>query len=348
MKEKFINIKNKIVSFFKRTIKLLSVNKIIPIIAATILVIALFIIIGVINNKNKQNKINANLSNLGFSLNENNYTYYLGYNAGQTDGIYKIKGNKKEKISDDYGYYLNKSGKYIYYLDPTDNNIVKMKTNGKDKEIVIENVAEDVVTIKGNYIYYFANSYFYRAKTDGTNKKRISNKSIERYQIVGNTIYYSYKENGKYTIAKMNIDGEDVQKVDTECGKVFFVNGKYIYYIYENENHEDYTINYKLYKMKTSGKNKKKLADIEGNIDVSAVNFTKTNVYYVKRDENGKTGLYKIGINGKKEIKLVDIEGFTTKINISNSYIYYPDLNKDGEIQMYRVKLNGKTDKEML
>ena len=348
MKDKFINLKNKIKSFFKKIIELLKVNKIIYISLIAVLAIVLVIVIILMTNNNKEDKINENLSNLGFSLNTNGFTYYLGYSKGIADGIYRIKGNKKEKISEDYGYYLNKSGKNIYYLDPTDNNIVKMKTNGKDKEIVIENVAEDVVTVQGNYIYYFANSYFYSAKTDGTNKKRISNKSIERYQIVGNTIYYSYRENGKYTIAKMNTDGEDVQKIDTECGKVFLVNGKYIYYIYENENPQNYTINYELYKIKVNGKSKNKITEIKGNVDASAVNFTKANVYYTKRNEDGTTGIYKIGLNGKDETKLVDLQGFTTKININNNYMYYPDLNENGETQMFRIKLNGKAQREML
>lgn len=348
MNEKIISLKNKILSFYRKTKELIKSNKIISIIVAAILAIVLLVIIVALANKNKEDNFNGNLSNLGFSLNINGYTYCLNYSDGLADGIYKIKENKKEKISDDYGYYLNKSGKYIYYLDPTDNNIVKMKANGKDKEIVIENVAEDVVTIHNDYIYYFANSYFYRAKTDGTNKKRISNKSIERYQIIGNTIYYTYKENGKYTIAKMKTDGEDIQKIDEECGKAFFIKGKDIYYIYENENIEDATINYELYKMKINGKNKKKISNIEGNVDVSAVNFTQKNAYYAKENIDGITGIYKIGLNGKSEIKLVDLEGFTTKININNNYIYYPDLNDNGEIQMYRVKLNGKTEKEIL
>ncbi len=100
--------------------------------------------------------------------------------------------------------------------------------------------------------------------------------------------------------------------------------------------------------MKTSGKNKKKLADIEGNVDISAVNFTKTNVYYVKRNDDGTKGIYKIGFKKNEETKLIDIEGFITKINVNNNYIYYPDLNEDGEIQMCRVKLNGEMNKEVL
>ena len=343
MKKFFVKIEKKIVPIFDKIIEFIDKNKIATLISF-VLIVALIFGITILVNSKKQVNSSSNLSNLGFSININGKIYYIGYNEGRNDGIYTFKGKNKQKISDEYGYYLNKSGRYIYYLDTTDmanKRIVKMKTNGNDKQTVIENVDEEIVTVKDGYIYYFANAYFYRVKTNGENKKRITNKSIENYQIVGNSIYYSYKDNGKYTIAKMKTTGDDIVKIDDDCGGAFFVKGNNIYYIYENKA-ENGNAKFELYKIKTDGKNKKKVADIEGTIDVATINFINTDVFYAKKDQEGKYAIYKMSLNGKKETKVVDVEGYVTKINIHDNYIYYPDSNDNGDVIIYKVKTNGK------
>ena len=343
MKKTLVKIENKIVSIFDKVLEFIDKNKITTVLGLIAIIVLVFSVAIVVGNK-KQANSSSNLSNLGFALDVNGKVYYIGYNNGTSDGIYRINGKNKEKITDDYGYYLNRYKKYIYYLDTTDRNIVKMKTNGKDKEIVIENVDEEIVTVKDNYIYYFANSYFYRVKVNGENKKRISNKSIENYQIVGNLIYYTYRDNGKYCIAKMKTNGEDVEKIESDCGSAFYLEDGYIYYIYEDVEEET---NYELYRMKINGKNKKKIADINGYVDISTINFTNLQVYYLKKDTEGKCAIYKIDLKTKKESKIVDLNGFTTKINVMDKYIYYPDINDNGDVEVYRVKTNGK-NKEVI
>ena len=331
MKEKFINLLKK-VKEDKKTL--------IVIIAS---IVVLIIIIALCCRKNQDNR-SQKLRNIGITVTDGNTIYSLNYNNGATDGVYRINGKKKEKISEDYGYYLNKYGKYIYYLDTVDNNIVKMKTNGKDKEIILENIDPEAVTVKDNYIYYFSNAYFYRVKINGQNKKRISSKSIESYQIVDKTIYYSYMDNGKYAIAKMDTDGENMQKLETECGRVFFVDGKTIYFI--KENNENSQIKYELYKMNIDGKNMKKIADMDDKLDLSTVNFYKNKIYYTKRNSEGNLAIYRMNLNGKNETRIVEIKGYATKININNNYIYYPDENEEGDLQIYKININGKANKE--
>ena len=307
MKEKFLNLKNKLVSFFMKVGSLVKTNKIvlISIVAIALLLIIAIIVLG--TTKKTDNTI-GNLKNLGFSVSNGEDIFYTGYSQGSMDGIYKINGKNKVKISNDYGYYLNLVGNYIYYIDAIDNNIMRMKLNGKDKEIIIENVDVALMTVKNGYIYYFDNSYFYRVKTNGENKQRISNKTLDNYQILGNTIYYSYLEDGNYSIYKMNLDGENNKKIQAECGKEFYIIGKNIYYIYEkNENNENNVKTYELYKINTNGKNKNKIADISGLVDLSTINFSKNGIYYAKRNELGELGIYKLKLNGQSETKIVDI-----------------------------------------
>ena len=340
------NYKDKVISFFidlkNKIIPLIMKNKKISITVLAVVIIAILIVCVVPSNK-KIGNTNGNLENSGFSVNIGKWVYYFGYDQGSADGIYKIKGDKKQKVNDDYAIYLNKSGKYIYYLDAKEDSIVRVKTNGKDKETIVKDVDKATVTVTDDWIYFFDNSSFYRVKTNGENKKIISKKFIENYQVVGDWIYYSYMSDGNYVIAKMKNDGESVSKIDTQAGKSFFVNGKNIYYINKNYDEEKY----ELYKIKTNGKGKKKIADINETVDLSSVNFNENEVYYTKKNENLEIAIYKMDLKGKKETKVVDINGYTTSINIQDDWIYYPDQDDKGNVQMFRIKTNGSNKQSL-
>lgn len=337
MKEKIINLKNKMLS-------IIMANKIVSIIIGILLIVVIALII-ILCNKTEIGSTNGNLNNLGFSIKDGNWIYaYLGNSQNGEKGIYKMKqdGSKKEKINDDYGVYLNKVGKYIYYIEAQNYNIVRIKTNGEDKKVIVENVDPDKISIIDNWIYYFDESNLCRVKTNGQNKQILSNKSIENYEISKNWIYYSYANDGKYVISKMKINGEDNTKVDSDAGEMFFIKGNNIYYIYKNYNSENYEYSYELYKMKTDGKDKEKVADIQGEIYINSVNYSDNTIYYTKINEEGELAIYSINLNGKDEKKIVKIEGYSTAINIFDNWIYYIDQNEKGEAQMFRVKTNGE------
>ena len=118
MKDNFINLKNKIVPFFvnmkNKTVSFVVANKKISIISIAILIVLMIGII-IACNRTEIGNTNGNLNNLGFSVEKSGAIYYLGFDEGSSDGIYKVKGKKREKINEDYGFYLNKSGNYIYY-----------------------------------------------------------------------------------------------------------------------------------------------------------------------------------------------------------------------------------------
>lgn len=290
---------------------------------------------------------NSNLNNLGFVVKNNGWTYYVGYAQGQTDGIYKTKGNKNKKIIDDYSLYLNKSGKYIYYLDVKGEDIVRIKTNGENKEIIVEDVDLEKFIIKNNWIYYFDEAKLYKIKTNGKQKQIILEKSIENYEIDGDWIYYSYKNDGKHVISKIRTNGEENTKIDNDVGKTFFIKGNYIYYIYENYNYENYEYNYELYKVKTNGKNKQKVTDMPKDIYVDSINFNGDEIYYLSNNEKSNLAIYKMNINKTNHIEITEIKGYYTYINILDNWIYYPDVNDEGNDEMFRIETNGE-DKESL
>lgn len=345
MKEKIINLKNKIVSSLARLrdkiYPIIMKNKKISIIVLIAFIVIIAIIIGICSRKEIGNT-NGNLNNLGFTVKKGSWVYYKGYNQGAEDGIYKTKGNKKEKVTEDYSIYLNASGNYIYFIDAEESDIVRMKKNGEDRETIVEDVDIEKITIIDNWIYYFDGSDFCKIKTNGKDQRVLLEKSIENYEIVGNWIYYSYKNDGKYVIAKVKINGADNTKIDTDAGKAFIVKENNIYYINENYDYDNYEYSYELYKMKTNGKKKEKIADISGAVNVDNINFYNNEIYYTKENEERVLSIYKIKLNGKNETKVVDIEGYTTNINIHDDWIYYPDRNNDGDVQIFKIKTNGK------
>lgn len=339
LKDFFINMKN----LFK---KFVIENKKTSIIIAIILFVIIIGIFIIANTKSEIGNTSGNLNNSGFSVEKDGWVYYVGLKNSNTDGIYKIKSKSgsKEKVTSDYGLYLNKSGKFLYYLEVKEGkyNIVKIENNGENKEIVIENVDTAKITVVDNWIYYFKDFNFYRTKTNGKEKQILSKKSIDNYEVNGDWIYYSYINDGKYAIAKMRKNGENVTKIDNDLSNVFFVYGNDIYYIYESYNEESLEHSYELFKVKSNGEKKEKVANLGKNVQLENINFDGEKMYYLKTNENNVLSIYSIKLNGKDENKIVDIQGFSTMLNINDGWIYYTDQNENGDSQMFRIKTEGK------
>lgn len=343
MKEKLINFKDAIVNFFNTN------KKIALIILAVILVlIIMLIIIG--NGKEEYGNTYGNLRNKGLVASKGSQIYYVAFDEGNVDGIYKAKKNgkgKAEKISSEYGYYLNISGNYIYYVSEENSQLIKEKLNGEKNQVIAENVSSEPIVVVDNWIYYFEGTNLYKIKTNGKNRTQLSNKAIENYQVVGKEIYYSYESNGKYVIAKMNLSGRDITKIDEEAGREFFVKGNKIYFINEKYDMENYEYKYELCKMKKNGKNKEKVCDIEGGLDTYTINFTNDALYYAKAVKDEKMAIYSIKLNGKNETKIVEVSTYSNAINIVDKFMYYINENEDGYVQNYRIKTNGENNQAM-
>ena len=70
-----------------------------------------------------------------------------------------------------------------------------MKTNGKKKEVLAQDVDASQVIAMEKWVYYFKNSNLYRVRTNGTDREKISDRKISYYQIDGSKIYYIYSNN---------------------------------------------------------------------------------------------------------------------------------------------------------
>lgn len=341
MKEKIFNLKYTIIKFYKE-------NKRESIIALVFILFVLIIAFAISRKQDYGNTI-GNLKNQGIVASKGKKIYYLGFDEGTVDGIYKANknGKNKEKVSSEYGYYLNIKGNYIYYISEEKLQLVREKLNGEDNQVIAENISVAPITLAENWIYYFEGTNLFKVKTNGKNKTQLSNKTIENYQVVGKEIYYSYENNEKYVIAKMDVNGKNIIKIDEEAGREFFVKGNKIYFISEKYDVENYEYKYELCKMKTNGKNKEKVCNIEGGLDTYTVNFTEDALYYAKAVKDEKMAVYSIKLNGKDETKITEVNTYSNAINIIDKYMYYIDEDEQGNIQLYRIKVNGQ-DKQVM
>ena len=332
-----------------RIFKFIKDNRNICIISLLVLAILIISIILILCRGDRGNST-YNLNNLGFSVKKDGWVYYLGLKDNTSDGIYRIKenGDKGEKISSDYGIYLNVSGNYIYYLDISEDeyNIVKMKTNDTNKEVVINDVDGQRITVADNWIYYFKDSNFYRAKTNGDSKQILLKKAISNYQIVGKNIYYSYSDGEKSVIAKMKINGKNIVKIDSDASKEFYINNGRIYFIYQKYDEDKFENSYYLYSMKLNGNDKKEIVKLEGFVKTGSINFDNNRIYYIKAEEDIYS-IYSMKLDGKDEIKITEIKEINIIMNVHGKWMYYTDEKDNGDSQMFKVRTNGNDKKEL-
>jgi len=314
-------------------------NKKLAIIVGVLLIIILFTIILLSTKPEKHGNTNGNLYNYGIAANKDNKVYYLGFNKYSPDGIYKVKksGKKTEKISEDYGAYININGNYMYYVDMENYNLVKVKTNGKNEKTLVEAIDQLPITVFKGWVYYSKDEKLYRIKTNGNKEERILNKSAQSYQIVNGSIYYTYYDAGEYVLSKMKLDGSNAKKIGSDIGTVFHVEGNTLYYLYKNN---DYI--YELHKMKANGKNKERITEMGEDIDDNYINMTNKGIYYLGATDDGKQAIYFVKYNGKDKRKVVDIEIYSTPINVIDNYIFYTDIDDNSNMNTYKIKTNGK------
>ena len=146
-----MTLKNGIQSFFRELVKYAKIKKKITLIIIIISIIFIGFIVLLSKYRKPQNSI-GNLKNDGFIIYNKNTVYCQGYVDGEIDGLYKINGKNKEKLSSDMPYYININGKYIFYFNALNSSIVRLNTNGKDRKEIIENVDKKEILVKDNSI----------------------------------------------------------------------------------------------------------------------------------------------------------------------------------------------------
>lgn len=280
--------------------------------------------------------------------------------------------NKKLVVGNTIGNIINygytaKDGEWIYYIYPNEYDskigIYKIKTNGKEKQKVLMENIDDIVSINvyKDYVYFIGtlngnyssndtvDNKIYRVKTDGTNLEVINdnffNNSCREIYVVNDLVYYIGLDGNIYT---MNLDGTD-KKVIIKNGTGYLgITDKYIIYnVNENqatsENEISNTkktesskdIEYVTYIMNLDGTNSRPI--LEGK-RLYSVNIEDDYVYFTNEDKK----ICKTLIDSNKLEIVINTEAYN--LNVYDGYGYYLTYSSEEQdaLAIYKVKLNGK------
>lgn len=315
------------------------------ILAGLIIIVTIMVIASVLKKDKIGNTAGNLIANHGISAEEGKWIYYIEFDDGNPVGIYKVKnsGSKTKKVKGGYFEYINVIDNYIYCLEKDEEknqyNLVKMKTNGNKKETIAKNIDYAPVTAAGDRVYYFKDGSFYRIKTNGSDRQKLSDKNISYYEISGNMIYYIYENEGSSYIAKMKLNGDKnlrIGKMDDSSYIALHVKGNKVYYIMYDSEHK-----YKLYKMKTNGEKEERLYTFSNSID--NINMQDDTVYYVLKDGSDKISKINYKAGDKETIKKLDeVEA----IGISGKWVFYVQ-ESDNDIIIERITQNGKKEQSL-
>lgn len=311
------------------------------------IVIIAIIIISLLKPTDLGNSM-GNIQNNGLAVQDGNWIYYIKIDAGNSVGINKIKdnGKKVKSIIDGEYYSLNLIGNYIYCVEKEEEkyNIVKIKNNGKNKEIIARDISFSNITITEDWIYYNKNNVLYRIKLDGSTKEKVSDKNITIYQIKGNKIYYIYEIDNEQYIARMKLDGSDnkrIAKQELEEARyiALYVKGNKVYYILQKDT-DNYEQECYLYRMTKSGEKVKEILKI--GTDVDSINMQEEKIYYSTAGD-----IYSMKYNGTAKELIKKSGDDIYNINVTEEWVFFTKYNEGFEEVINIIRNNGKDEKEL-
>ncbi len=168
----------------------------------------------------------------------------------ETNGIEETaaeepRGNTPGNINQ--GGFVAASDGWVYFTIPNsdDNRLFKMRSDGTDKQVLIE---EDAATFGGieyinvitDWIYYTSDSDIVKVRTDGSERIVIEPSAGAMYlNVVGDWIYYSAARGGIY---KIRVDGEDKTELHDAIAHDINVFGNWIYFSNWDDDRRPYKI----------------------------------------------------------------------------------------------------------
>lgn len=325
---------------------------IIKIMAPLIIIIAILVISSCFKEAEYGNST-ANAYNLGLAVQDGKWIYYVETDAGEPVGICRVKNNgkKEEKVAEGQMCYLNIIDNYIYCLEYDEdnyrNNLIKIKTNGKNKQILARDIDDEQIIATNKWIYYFKSDSLYRAKLDGTSREKISDRDIEYYHIDDHWIYYIYSNEGSQYIAKMKLDGDDAQRIakaeETTKYQTIYVKGSKIYYVISKAN-ENYDYTYYLCRMNKKGEKIKQICKLDAN--VQDISMQEEIIYYTVTKDYDEYEIKSIKYNGTNKKTLKKSED-VSNINIVGNWILFLGLDDDYEDTIKMISLDGKKEENL-
>ncbi len=168
--------------------------------------------------------------NVSYAFIVDDWIYYI--NRTDSSRPYKIRldGKGRQKISNYTASNLMVSNGWIYFIN--DDNICRIRTNGKDYSVLCEgtsgymcfNKAKDKIYLSINS---FRNSGIYEIKTDGTGKNKLISVEANCINSSDGFLFYNDFEGNLY---KINEDGSGKKKIANQVKGSLNTSGNWIYY----------------------------------------------------------------------------------------------------------------------
>jgi hypothetical protein len=194
------------------------------------------------------------------------------------------------------------------------------------------NILQSIYKYK-NIVFYSNNSdggRLYRADTNGSNVKRITNSKASIVEITDNWIYFNnWSKQGQ--LYKVSIDGRGYKKVCDDVNmNIFNISEGWVYYsaLDKGEN---------VYRVKINGSEKQKINDDDIYFAV------KNSGYILYANNSDKRRLYRVNIDGTNRVKLTnDSIGI---IKVYSDWIYY--INKSDGNSIWRIKVDNSNNEKV-
>ncbi|WP_238882526.1 cell wall-binding repeat-containing protein [Clostridium sp. YIM B02551] len=122
-------------------------------------------------------------------------------NMGDFEDYIYVSGPETKQLNNEHSYNLNLYDDRIYFTN-SDHYIIRINTDGSNRTQIGTDKAENLLVTEG-WIYYSNKSdnyKLYKMKLDGSSKTKISDKTIEAFNIVGDLV--KFNENGETKFIK--------------------------------------------------------------------------------------------------------------------------------------------------
>ena len=306
---------------------------------------------GLLKINNKIGNSIGNIRNYGYAAEEGNQIYYISPSEdGEKISIYKCKKNGKDiktLLTESWEIYgLNASGDYLYFIginmsdskyqedDYVDNKIYRMRTNGKDLEVINDNEFNNdsyEIYLIEDRIYYMGEDYnVYSMDLNGENKKVINDDATGFIGINDKYIILNKEdETDKIVTYSMNLDGSDKKVITGE--RLYSVNilEDDVYYV--DTNKHVYKANIK------TGEN-----TLISETSAYNMNVTNEAIYFMNyTDDTGNyIGIYKMNLDGTEEKLILQLESYSNFLDVIDDKILYMDSTLE-EGLVYLLDVNS-------
>ena len=247
----------------------------------------------------------------------------------ETDGIeetaaeqpHEPRGNTPGNINQD-GFVAASDG-WVYFTIPDEKILFKMRSDGTEKQVLVEEDAElltgiQYINVIGDWIYYTAGSDIVKVRTDGSERTVIETLAGAMYlNVVGDWIYYSAALGGG--IYEIRVDGEEKTKLHDDSAFDINVFGDWIYFINTDDDWRPYKVN-------LDGSDSGRLFGTE----VLELQYYEGMLYYTTHDLT----ISKVSIDGGRSSEL-DEHLVPSGFIIDEGWIYY--LNSTGRNKPYNL-----------